>query len=320
VSPNSDLYREHPEWTYREEGLDHRLVRDQRVLDLSNPDAFAWVQRTLRGLLTDHPISFLKWDMTRPITAPRRTLDVPAAEWSFTHTHAYYQLLKMIRAEFPHVTVEGCAGGAGRLDNAVLGLIDVVWGSDATGPRDRLRIQDGFLRAYPPHVMSSWVTEAVGELDRAAASFEFRFVVAMAGSLGIGGNLTNWSDDQRASAKTLVALYRELRPLLHHAELYRHSSPNHTGYALEYVGGAEHDGRIVVLAYDSSRERSGPAPVSELSITPPVRIRLLGVDPRTRYRVRSTGEIHSGAVLHSAGLTVPWAIAPDADVVVLDPL
>ncbi len=320
VSHDSDLYREHPDWVYRDEGMPQRLVRNQMVLDLGNPDAFAWACRTLRRLLTDHPVSFLKWDMTRPITAPGCTAAASDIEWSYAHTGAYYRLLELIRREFPHVTVEGCAGGAGRLDNAVLGLVDTVWASDATGPRDRLLIQDGFLRVYPPHVMSSWVTEAIGVLDRAAASFEFRFVVAMAGVLGIGGNLPQWTAEQRASAKSLIAFYRELRPLLHRADVHWHSSPSHPGYALEYIGGEQHGGRIVVLAYDSSRERTGPQPLSELSITPPLRLRLSGPDSLVRYRLRSTGEVHSGAALRSSGIIIPWSVAQDADVLVLDPV
>ena len=36
---------------------------------------------------------------------------------------------------------------------AVLGVSDVVWPSDETGPRDRLAIQHGFLSAYGPPVL-----------------------------------------------------------------------------------------------------------------------------------------------------------------------
>lgn len=320
VSPDSKLYHEHPDWVYRNQGVPEILVRNQLVLDLGNPEAYAWMEQTLRDLLTNQPVTFLKWDMTRPITAPGRPGDLLALEWSFAHTRAYYRLLEMIRREFPDVTVEGCSGGSGRIDNAMLGLVDVVWASDATGPRDRLLIQDGFLSAYPSYVMSSWVTDAVGVLDRAAVSLELRFVVAMAGVLGIGADITEWTAEQRAVAKKMVRLYRELRPIIHGGTLYRHSAPTARGYALEYAGGDDHGGRIVVLAYDTARERTGPEPVSPFSITPPVRIRLASADPHTTYRLNSDGSVHDGAMLRSAGLVVPWALASDADVLVLEPV
>jgi len=320
VNANSDLYRQHPEWVYHNEGIPQELFFDQYVLDIGQPEVFVWLQETLRRLLTDQPITFLKWDMTRPLTSPGRVGDPFAFEWSFAHANAYYRLLEMIRREFPHVTVEGCAGGGGRVDNAVLGLVDVVWASDATGPRDRLLIQDGFLRAYAPHVMSSWVTDTPGNLDRAPTSLPFRFVVAMAGVLGIGADVTKWSAADRSVAKEMIELYKELRPILHNGEVYRHSTPNAAGYAIEYSGGSDHGGRIVVLTYDGSRERTGPEPVSPLSIRPTFRIRLSSPDPSATYRLRADGSIHSGAALRSAGLVVPWAVAVDADVLVLDPV
>ncbi|MDQ0893997.1 alpha-galactosidase [Agromyces ramosus] len=115
VSPDSDLLREHPNWVYEENGLPQAAVRSQYVLDLGNPAAYSWIERTLRRLLTDHPITYLKWDMTRPVTSPGSHGGGPSFEWSLAHTHAYYRLLEMIRREFPHVTVEGCAGGGGRV-------------------------------------------------------------------------------------------------------------------------------------------------------------------------------------------------------------
>ena len=36
---------------------------------------------------------------------------------------------------------------------AVLGVSDVVWPSDETGPRDRLAVRHGFLSAYGPPVL-----------------------------------------------------------------------------------------------------------------------------------------------------------------------
>jgi alpha-galactosidase len=140
VNPDSDLYRAHPDWVHQP----LLTLRNQYVLDLGRPEVEAWAGAMLRRLLTEHPISYLKWDMNRAITLGG----------TVAHTQAYYRLMRVLREEFPHVTVEACAGGGGRVDNAVLALSDVVWPSDETGPRDRLAIQLGFLSAYPPHVTS----------------------------------------------------------------------------------------------------------------------------------------------------------------------
>ena len=113
----------------------------------------------LRRLLNDRRITYLKWDMNRPITDGGRPGDRQSRQWAVQHTQGYYRVMQMLRTDFPDVTIEACSGGGGRIDSAVLALSDVVWPSDETGPRARLAIQHGFLSAYGPHVMSSWVTD-----------------------------------------------------------------------------------------------------------------------------------------------------------------
>ena len=65
VNPDSDLYRAHPEWALTTEGYEPVLGRNQLVLDLANPDAYAYVYERLDALLRDHDIAFVKWDMNR---------------------------------------------------------------------------------------------------------------------------------------------------------------------------------------------------------------------------------------------------------------
>lgn len=272
VSPDSDLYRAHPEWVHRP----LITLRNQYVLDLGNPEVEAWVAAMLHRLLTEHPISYLKWDMNRAIPLGG----------SVAHTRAYHRLMRMLREEFPHVTVEACAGGGGRVDNAVLAVSDVVWPSDETGPRDRLAIQHGFLSAYPPHVMSSWVTDEPDRLDTTPASLEFRFVVAMAGVLGIGTDLLAWTPRMRERAREMVALYREIRPVVHAGEVTWHGSPADPACAVQYTT----DDRVVLLAW----ARPGADPL------------------RVHPGVACRGAAADGTV------EVPFRLAPDCDVLVLD--
>ncbi|ACQ79204.1 glycoside hydrolase clan GH-D [Beutenbergia cavernae DSM 12333] len=306
VNPDSDLYREHPDWVYRAGDRPLVTLRHQYVLDLGRPEVESFVLDAVRAVLADERISYLKWDMNRPVSDGGRPGDPHGREWALQHTHAYYRILRAIRAEFPHVTVEACSGGGGRVDLAVLALTDVVWPSDETGPRDRLAIQHGFLSAYPPSVMSSWVTDAPDILDTDPASLELRFVVAMAGVLGVGSDLLAWDAATRERARELVALYADVRDVVHTGHVVRHGSPADDVYAVEY--GPTAAGRpVVLLVYG----RPGRAADVALPLATP--------DPGARYRVRSSGEVVSGADAR-AGLSVPFALADDADVVVLEPL
>ncbi len=304
VNPDSDLFRAHPDWVYRAGDRPLTTIRHQYVLDLGRDDVRSWVEEMLRGVLADPRISYLKWDMNRPVTDGGRPGDPLGRQWTVQHTHGYYRVMRMLREEFPHVTVEACASGGARIDLAVLGLSDVVWTSDETGPRDRLAIQHGFLAAYAPHVMSSWVTDEPDRLDTAPTSLEFRFVVAMAGVLGIGADLLAWDDDRRTRAAALVRRYIDLRPLIHGGRVVRHGSPADPVYALEYGGDAGLGGRRCLLVY---------ARASRPSV---VRLRPRTLEPGRTYRVPGSTTLVTGG----DDLEVPFALGPDADVLVLDPV
>ncbi len=312
VNPESDLFRAHPEWVYRAGTRPLLTSRNQYVLDLGRTDVVEWIEGTLRRLLDSTPISYLKWDMNRPISDGGRPGDPHGREWSIQHARGYYRILTMLRREYPLVTVEACAAGGGRIDNAVLSLSDVVWPSDETGPRDRLLIQHGFLSAYPPHIMSSWVTDAPGTRDRSATSFEYRFVVAMAGSLGIGADLLNWDEARRSRAAELVELYTSIRPLLHTGEVIRHGDPSDPTYAIEYASAEGGANTVIVLVFDHDRNR--------IFDHERVRIRPRTLQPGRRYRLRGTETTVTGAEAASIGVVVPFTLAVDTDVLVFDPI
>jgi len=299
VSPRSHLFEAHPDWVYRAGDRPLLTIRNQYVLDFGRADVIDWAKGWLRELLADHRISYLKWDMNRPVTDGGRPGDIHGREWSIQHARGYLEVMLMIREEFPHVIVEACSGGGGRIDPAVLAVSDVVWPSDETGPRDRLAIQHGFLSVYGPHVMSSWVTDQPDLLDTEPASLAFRFMVAMGGVLGVGGDLGAWTPGELALGADMLSRYREVRDTVHTGRVEVHATPSEPVYAVEYGT----PGRTVLLVY----ARAG-------------RPHQVALRPRTlragaRYRVN--GRIATAEELVD-GLAIGFTLSKDADLVVLD--
>ncbi|MGW4906902.1 alpha-galactosidase [Streptomyces sp. NPDC004270] len=307
VSPGSRLYAEHPEWVYRVDGRPSRLVRNQLLLDLGRTDVQEFVIGTLDRLLGDYDIGYLKWDMNRPPTERGRPGAGPV-DLDAEHVGGYLRVLDHLRAAHPDVTVEGCAGGGGRIEHATVARTDVVWPSDNTAPLDRLRIQHGFLHAHAPHVMSSWVTDAPGIFDPRPRSLAFRFVNAMCGALGIGADLRAWTPEQRAEAARWIARYKEVRDVVHHGEARLLGTPDDTSCGVQYDRGD----RTVVAALSTGRVDGAP-----LLPGRPDRLRLRGLDPAARYRDTATGTTYSGAHLLHYGLPFAWSADHDADLVVL---
>ncbi|CAM3689381.1 alpha-galactosidase [Occultella aeris] len=304
VNPDSDLFRANPDWVYRAGDRPLVTVRNQHVLDLGRPEVEAFVADMLRRLLSEHDITYLKWDMNRPIGDGGRPGDPHGLEWSVQHARGYHRLLDLIRSEFPAVTVEACASGGGRVDAEVLARSDVVWASDETGPRDRLAIQHGFLSAYSASWMASWATDEPDQLDTEPTSFAFRFLVAMCGVLGVGGDLGAWSPTDLTTARDLIAAYREIRPVILDGDVTRHGSPAVGQYVVQYRltepdGGAD---TVVLLAFSRGGVRE--------------RVRVAGLDGS--YRVRSSDVTVSAADAAGAGVEIGYRVAPDADLVVLD--
>ncbi|GGT15540.1 alpha-galactosidase [Streptomyces chromofuscus] len=312
VSPAGELYAEHPEWVYRIDGRPSRLVRNQLLLDLGRTDVQDFVIGTLDRLLTEHPISYLKWDMNRPPTERGR----PGAErpdhldLDAQHVAGYLRVLDHLRTAHPDVTVEGCAGGGGRIEHATLARTDVVWPSDNTAPLDRLAIQYGFLHAHAPHVMSSWVTDAPGVFDPRPRSLAFRFVNAMCGVLGIGADLRAWTPRQRSEAARWIARYKDVRDVVHRGEVHLLGTPADATFGVQYDDPAA--GRTVVAALGTGRLDGAPLVPGR-----PARLRLRGLEPTARYHDAESHTTYSGAHLLHHGLPFAWSADHDADLVVL---
>ncbi|MFI7704872.1 alpha-galactosidase [Nonomuraea sp. NPDC049480] len=288
VNPDSDLYRENPDWVLHMPHRRRTTLRNQLVLNFARPDVAAWAHAWLDRLVAEHEIDFLKWDFNRAFTeAGWPGHDEPDRLW-FDHVHNLYALIDRLRADHPHLRVESCAGGGGRADLGILARADEVWPSDNTDAVDRLAIQHGYGQVYPARTMAAWVTDSPNPLTGRSVPLRFRFHVAMAGVLGLGGDLPAWPAAELAEAAGLVALYKEVRPVVQHGGLFRLGAPDDPVSAVQYVLG-DH---VVVLAY-RVRTRFGH---------PAGRLRLAGLEAAARYRDEGTGQVHHGAVLLAHGL------------------
>ncbi|MGW1894647.1 alpha-galactosidase [Streptomyces sp. NPDC002004] len=289
VNPDSALYRAHPDWVQHMPGRARTEFRHQLVLNLARRDVQEHLWERLDALLRSAPVDYVKWDFNRCFTDPGWPGEpYPQKLWN-AHVHALYALLDRLRAAHPAVAFESCSGGGGRVDLGILARTDQVWPSDNTDPVDRLAIQHGFSQLHPARVMAAWVTDSPNvQLNGRVSSMRFRFVGAMAGVLGVGGDLTRWTDDELAEARRWVDLYKEIRPVVQRGDLYRLRPPGDGPAAVQYVHGDD----AVVLAWLPAQSYGEPVA--------PVRLR--GLRPDAEYRCRDTGAVHRGAVLLHHGL------------------
>ncbi|VVJ20057.1 Alpha-galactosidase (EC [Amycolatopsis camponoti] len=291
VNPDSELYRTHPDWVLHMAHRERTTLRNQLVLNFARADVADWAHKWLDRLVGEHGIDYLKWDMNRAFTeAGWPAAGEDAGRLWVGHVRAVHAILDRLRADHPALRIQGCAGGGGRTDLGILARTDEIWASDNTDAADRITIQHGYGQLYPAGTMSAWVTDSPNPTTGREAPLSFRFHVAMAGVLGLGGDLPRWSPDELDEAASLVALYKEIRPVVQHGQLYRLADPAKSALtAVQYVL----DDDVVVFFWRRPAEFARP-------VTPP---RLAGLDPSARYR-DSGGVVHDGAVLLSHGLDV----------------
>jgi alpha-galactosidase len=299
VNPDSELCRRYPDWVLHLPDREPTLSRNQLVLNFGREEVREGVLAQIRALLTEHGIDFIKWDHNRPYTEvgwPQAPAHRRREVW-VRHVRGVYEVMGRLRAEFPHLLIETCAGGGGRADLGVLALADMAQVSDNTDPADRLRVQHGYTRAYPPRTMVGWVSDTPEPTTGRVAPLDFRFRVAMQGVLGISGDILAWSREEQDRARELIAEYKRLRPTIADGDQHWLLPPSDTQpCAVQYV--APDRGETVLFVYQA-RGVAGEGSR---------RLRLRGLDPRRRYRRESDGLLSTGAALMAAG--VPAGFPP----------
>ncbi|HEV2777831.1 MAG TPA: alpha-galactosidase [Actinophytocola sp.] len=283
VNPDSDLYRAHPDWVLHQPNRRRTELRNQLVLNFARPDVAAWAHKWLDALVSDHRIDYLKWDMNRAFTQPGwPTHDDPDRLW-IDHVRAVYSIIDQLRADHPHLRIQSCSGGGGRADLGILCRTDEVWTSDNTDAVDRIAIQHGYTHLYPARTMAAWVTDSPNIFTARSTPLRFRFHVAMAGTLGIGANLLEWTDSDTAEATALIAEYKEIRPTVQLGYQYRLGTD-----AVQYL----RDTEVVIIAYrPTTRWGAGPTTLP-----------LKALDPTATYHDPGTGDSYTGTTLLTRGL------------------
>lgn len=219
VNPDSDLYRRHPEWAYHYEHRTANELRHQLVLNMTIPEVQEYIYNLMDKLLCEYNIKYIKWDMNRPFSEiGAENLD-DSKMYSYLHTMAVYDIVDRLKAAHSDVQIEACASGGGRAELGALSHFDMVWTSDNTDAIDRMTIQKGFTVLRPTKAMRAWVTD-VGGYNK-PTSLDFRFNIAMQGSLSLGGNLTKYSDEDLQICKKNIELYKKIRDIVQLGDLYR---------------------------------------------------------------------------------------------------
>ncbi|HUX40569.1 MAG TPA: alpha-galactosidase [Rectinemataceae bacterium] len=216
VSPDSDLYRSHPDWCLVAPGVPRQTGRNQLVLDLAREEVRAEIARRIKELLSSASFDYVKWDFNRPLGIAGSALLPPErqGEASYRFTLGAYALFEEITGAFPDILFEGCAGGGGRMDFGTLSYFPQYWASDNTDATARRAIQGGAGLFFPPSAFGSHVSAVPNHLTGRSVGMLPRIAAAIEGVFGFELDLAQLSAEDFALAAEACNWYKARRLLL----------------------------------------------------------------------------------------------------------
>jgi alpha-galactosidase len=325
VSPDSDLFRAHPDWIL---SAGHRvppLQRHQLVLDLTRPEVTGYLLERISMLLSEYPVDYVKWDCNRDIidAASGIHAGAPAAHGQAL---AVYALLDELHRLHPGVEWESCAAGGGRIDLAMLERVQRVWTSDMTDALARQSIQRWTGQLVPPEYLGAHVSAPFSHQTGRYMPLSLRCATALFGHFGIEWDITQASSEELAELAAWIRLYKQHRALVHSGRVVRLETPDDTAWMYGVVAG---DQSAALMSYVQLDE-----PVNDQ----PAAMRVPGLDAVRRYRVtdvtpgarlarregladgRIAGVEVSGAALDEIGLAIAAQRTLTAAVILIEAL
>jgi len=306
VSPDSDLYRAHPDWCLHVPERPRSTRRNQLVLDMSRTDVQDYVISVVTNVLESAPIEYVKWDMNRNFAEAGSALLLPGHQGELHHRYmlGLYRVLEQITSRFPHILFESCAGGGGRFDPGMLYYMPQTWTSDDTDAVERLFIQYGTSMAYPPCVMGAHVSAVPNHQVGRTTSLQMRGDAAMMGAFGYELDLTALSDAEMEEIAHQVERIKGLRNLTQKGRFTRLSSPFEGPCAAWQFADENRDELLVCLF-----RRYAQANAEHQYI------RIMDVDENACYRDEN-GRLWHGGILKHVGMRPEFGESDAASMVV----
>ena len=297
VSPDSDLYRAHPDWALSVPGRTPVQGRSQLVLDLGRQDVIEYLYGCLSDLLRSHDIRYVKWDMNRSLTDVYSRVLSPERQGEAAHRYmlGLYGLLERLTTEFPQVLFEGCSGGGGRFDAGMLHYFPQIWCSDDTDAIERLKIQYGTSFGYPIRTMGSHVSAVPNHQAGRSTPLNTRGIVAMSGSFGYELDPGKLNEAEKEEIRGQIERFFQHRDLVFYGDHYRLTNAMTDDYYTAWQFAAK-DGSAALLNVVVVSPKANPYPIH---------VFLKGLQPEAMYWETESGKVYSGAALMYGGMTLP---------------
>lgn len=299
VNPDSDLYREHPDWAFAVPGMEPALGRHQYVLDFSRDEVVDYIYEMLYKVIDGANIAYIKWDMNRTLTDVFSQGTPGELQGCVYHKYVLgvYKLYTKLISAFPNILFESCSSGGARFDAGMMYYAPQAWCSDNTDGADRVRIQYGSSYGYPLSSIGAHVSAVPNQQTGRTVSIDFRANVACFGTFGYELDLNHLTDQEFEKVKEQIKFMKEYREFLQYGKFYRLLSPFENDLAA-----------WMVVSQDKKEAMVGVYTMRSMVNSVDGRIRLQGLDESALYNIGE--QSYYGDELMKAGLVLNGENAP----------
>ena len=258
VSPDSDLYRAHPDWALTD-AFPNVLGRHQLLLDLTKAEVRDYIVDSVSGILDSANIAYVKWDMNRH--------SIAVGEKAHEFILGLYDILTRIFLPRPQILLESCSSGGNRFDLGMICYSPQVWCSDDTDPIERLTIQGNLSYLYPQSTFGAHISAAPHAQTLRHTPLPTRANVSYFGCLGYELDLKHLVAVEVKEVQKQTEFYKQYREVFQYGIFTRHD-----------LGWQVTDGNVTIAGVFHALVHAAPGYE---------RLRIRGLEPEKTYRIHS---------------------------------
>ena len=241
VAKTSELYKQHPDWIFGYEKYpQYENWHGRYVLNLAKPEVADYIFDVIDKLLQKYNIEYLKWDSNRYMCQVGNDGNDRAegSEAWYLYFKNLYGIFERINKKYPNIIIENCASGGLRANMSLARYCSRINRSDNQDPRDALILHHGFSFIMNPKLAGGGghISRVPNGINGRCAPLRYRAHMGMLGSLAVGYDLRNASQDEINQIAFYVEQFKQIREIIQLGDFYTIHAPENGDYCVyQYV-------------------------------------------------------------------------------------
>ena len=285
----SKVAEEHPEWL----GKNCKYNGTGTIIDMSNPEAAAWVETEIARVLTENHVDLFRLDYN---IGAHETFceDADGGCNTLKYYENVYAMHGRLKKKFPNVYFENCAGGGGRTDLGMMKSFTHTWVSDHQIAPRSFAITNGMTMVLPPEYVDR-LASGMSCHTRGSLDFQVRQTIFGKPTCNSFNPFdSEMNESMIAFVKHTYDIYKDfIRPYIEDTVIYHHTPEIYGDHPCG-------NGIIERASEDKTRSVIGVFRLSDMPEREDITVYPRGIAASGKYRVIYDNDVLSGGSAEGA--------------------